>query len=89
MKAGATLACALLAEQSVVDIIVKYRAGRGCSDCISQEVFERLEPCAVKVARTVLRRGSDGNATLLSDLCRPSSVSPNPYSVFLTPISHK
>ena len=29
--------------------------------------FERLEPCAVKVARTVLRRGRDGNAALLSD----------------------
>ena len=28
----------------------------------------RLEPCALKGARTVLRRGRDGNATPLSDL---------------------
>ncbi len=56
----ATLACALLTEQSVVDIIVKYRAGRGCRDRISQEVFERLEPCAVKVARTVVRPAKAG-----------------------------
>ena len=70
MKAVVTLACALLAEKSVVDIIVKYRAGRGCSDRISQEVFERLEPCAVKVACTVLRRRSGSNVALLSDLCR-------------------
>ena len=33
--------------------------------------FARLEPCALKGARTVLRRGRDGNATPLSDLGKP------------------
>jgi len=31
-----------------------------------QQAFERLEPCAVKVASTVLRRGGGGNASFLS-----------------------
>jgi hypothetical protein len=31
------------------------------------QAFELLERCAVKVARTVLRRGGGGNASLLSD----------------------
>ncbi len=46
----------------------KYRVLHGCSEGIRQRVFERLEPCAVKVARTVLRGGSDGNITSLPDL---------------------
>lgn len=33
-----------------------------------QRAFERLEPCAVKVARTVLRGGSGSNVTSLPDL---------------------
>ena len=37
--------------------------------------FSRLEPCAVKVARTVLRGRGDGNVTLLPDYA-PSLRSP-------------
>ncbi len=33
-----------------------------------QRAFERLEPCAVKVASTVLRGESGSNAILLPDL---------------------
>ena len=39
--------------------------------------FSRLEPCAVKVASTVLRGRGDGNVTLLpdgSDPSRPTKV---------------
>ena len=32
-----------------------------------QQAFEMLEPCAVKVASTVLRGGGGGNAAFLSD----------------------
>ena len=32
-----------------------------------KEAFQRLEPCAVKVASTVLRGGSDSNITSLPD----------------------
>ena len=46
--------------RSIVESVVV--AGTFC-----QRAFERLEPCAVKVARTVLRRGSGSNITLLSD----------------------
>ena len=65
-----TSACAPATAAVDVEIIVKYRAGSGCSYRVSSEAFERLEPCAVKVARTVLRRGSGSNITLLSDLYR-------------------
>ena len=48
----------------MVKAVKEYREGR---DRVLFRAFERLEPCAVKVARTVLRRGSGGNITLLSD----------------------
>ncbi len=62
-----TLACALLAEQSVMDIIASLVQSVVVAGAFCQRAFERLEPCAVKVARTVLRRGSGSNITLLSD----------------------
>jgi len=34
---------------------------------VTQKAFERLELCAVKVARTVLRRAAAGNSHRLSD----------------------
>jgi hypothetical protein len=38
----------------------------------------RLEPCAVKVARTVLRGGSGGNVASL-----PDSAAPLMYAIYL------
>jgi hypothetical protein len=36
--------------------------------CPLKRAFERLEPCAIKVARTVLRGGDGSNAISLPDL---------------------
>ena len=41
------------------------------ADAFCQRAFERLEPCAVKVASTVLRGESGSNAILLPDFDAP------------------
>ena len=66
MKAIFGLACAPLTRKgcgqllSIVESTVVVGA-------FCQRAFERLESCAMKVASTVLRGGSDGNFTPLPD----------------------
>ncbi len=67
-KAVVTLASAPTTVSAGVDIIACIVQSVVVADAFCQRAFERLEPCAVKVARTVLRRGSGSNITLLSDL---------------------
>jgi len=50
-----------------VDIMVSIVQAVVVAAAFCQRAFERLEPCAVKVARTVLRRRSGSNVALLSD----------------------
>ena len=68
MKAVATLACAPFTEQSGVDSITSIVQAVDARCRVSQEAFERLEPCAVKIARTVLRGGDGSNVVSLPDL---------------------
>ena len=68
MWAVTTLACAPFTVGAWTSN--EYRAGSGCSYRVSQEAFERLEPCAVKIARTVLRGRERSNPLLLPDLGR-------------------
>ena len=66
-----TLACALLATKVVTDSNLLLLSRRVVVGAFCQRAFERLEPCAVKVASTVLRGESGSNAILLPDLCCP------------------
>lgn len=54
------------------------KATRGCVESPGpvKRAFVRLEPCAVKVACTVLRGGNDGNVVLLPDIARSRDLIP-------------
>ena len=68
MTAGSTCWCAQKRKRWVAP--GRYRevsGGMGWRVSRSRSAFEMLERYAVKVARTVLRRGSGSNATPLSD----------------------
>jgi len=68
MKAAeVSLACAPATASAGVDIITSIVQSVVVAGAFCQRAFERLEPCAVKVARTILRRRGGGNITLLSD----------------------
>ena len=56
-------------DKTIVKAVKEYREGRAEEqDRALSRAFERLEPCAVKVARTVLRGGSGGNIASLPDI---------------------
>ncbi len=68
MKAAeVSLACAPATASAGVDIITSIVQSVVVAGAFCQRAFERLEPCAVKVARTVLRGGSGGNVASLPD----------------------